>query len=69
MIIQIFTEKHFSCNFRTADSLNMVDTSFFTFLRYVHTDNSLVANKYTKYIEWGWMGLKDATWRISPEVN
>ena len=51
MVFQIFTEKHFSCNFQTTDPLNMVDPSFFSFLRDLHTDDSLVANKYTKNIK------------------
>ena len=55
MIIKIFIEKHFSSNFWTADSLNMVHPSFFSFLRELHPDNILVANKYTKSIKWGWM--------------
>ena len=42
----------------------MVDPLFFTFLKDLHNDNLLVANKYTKNIKWGWMGLNDATWRI-----
>ena len=31
MIIQIFTEKQFSFNFWTADPLNVVNPSFFSF--------------------------------------
>ena len=69
MIIQIFTEKHFSSNFWTTDPLNMVDPSFFSFLRDPHTDNTLVANKYTKNIKQCWMRLKDAAWRIFPEID
>ena len=69
MIVQILTEKHFSSNFWTADPLNMVDPSFFSFLKYLHTDNTLVASKYTKNIKWGWMWLSDATWRIFPEID
>ena len=52
----MFTEKHFSSNFGTADPLNMVDLSFISFLKDLHTDNTLVANKYTKTsngLEWG----------------
>ena len=39
MVIQIFTEKFFSPFFKKADPLNMVDPSFFSFLRDLHTDN------------------------------
>ena len=53
IIIQIFTEKHISFNLWKVDSLNMVDHSFFSFLRDLHTDNPLLANKYTKNIKWG----------------
>ena len=69
MIIQIFTNKHFSSNFWTADLLNMVDPSFFSALRKLHTDNTLVGNEYTKNITWGWMGLNDATWGIFPKID
>ena len=55
IIIHIFAEKHFSSNFKTADPLNMIDPSIFSFLRDLHTDNTLVGNKYTKNIRWGWM--------------
>ena len=48
MIIQIFTEKHFFSKFWTADTRDIVNPSFFSFLRGLHTDNPLVANKYTK---------------------
>ena len=61
MNIQIFIEKHFFSNFWTADPLNMVDPSFFIFLRDLHTDlhlhHPLVASKYTKNIKYGWMTL------------
>ena len=60
MIIQIFTENDFFSNVWTADSLNMVDPSFFSFLKDLHADNTLVTNKYTKNIKWVWMGLTDA---------
>ena len=50
MIIQIFTEKHFSSNFSTAN--NKVDASFFSFFKDLHTDNTVVANRYTKNIKW-----------------
>ena len=53
MIIQVFTEKHFPSNFWTADPGNMVDPSLFSFLRDLHTVNTLVPNKYTKNIKWG----------------
>ena len=69
MIIQFFTEKHFSTNFRTTDPLNMVEPTIFSSLIDLHTDNPLVANKYTKNIKWAWIGLNDATWRIFPEVG
>ena len=52
IIIQIFTKKHFSFNFWTTDPLNIVDPSFVSFLRDLHTDDTLVANKYTKNIKW-----------------
>ena len=48
VIIHIFTEKHFSSNFWTVDPLNMIDPSFFSFLRDLHIDHPLVANMYTK---------------------
>ena len=51
MIVQIFTEKHFSSNFSTTYPLNMVDPSFFSFLRDLQTSDTLVANKYTKNIK------------------
>ena len=69
MIIQIFTEKHFPSNLWTADILNMIDPSFCSFLRDLHTDNTLVANKYAKNIKWGWMVLNEVTWYIFPEIN
>ena len=69
MVIQIFTEKHFSTNFWTAVALKMVDPSFFSFWDIYILINILVANKYTKYIKWGWMGLDDATWRVFPEID
>ena len=69
MIIQIFTENHFFSNVWTADSLNMVDPSFFSFLKDLHADNTLVTNKYTKNIKWVWMGLTDARWRIFLEID
>ena len=59
MIIQTFTEKYFSANLWTADSLNIVDLPFFSFMRYLHTGNPLVANKYNKNIKWGWIRLND----------
>ena len=50
-IFQIFTEKHFSFNFWTANPLNMVDLSCISFLRNLYTDHPLVAKKYTKNIK------------------
>ena len=43
MIIPIFTEKHLSY-FWTADPLDMVDLPFFSFLRDLHTDNTLASD-------------------------
>ena len=60
-IIQIVTEKHFSSNFWTADPLNMVDPSHFSFLKDLHTDNTLMANKCSKNIKWGSMWFNDTT--------
>ena len=68
MIIQIFTIKYFSSNFWTIDPLNMVDPSFFSFLRDLHTDNTLRTNKYTKKIRLGWMELNIATCHIFLEL-
>ena len=57
MISQIFAGKHFSSNFWTTDPLDMVDLSFFSFLRDLHADKTSVANKYTKNIKWGRKGV------------
>ena len=69
MIIQNFTEKHFSSNFWTVEPLNIGETSFFSFLRDPHIDNTLAANKYTKNIKWSGMGLNDGTWHIFPKID
>ena len=69
MVIQIYTEKHFSSKFWTTVLLNMVGPSFFNFLRDLHIDNELLANKYTKNIKWDWMGLNDATWPIFCKID
>ena len=61
MIIKIFIEKVFFSNFWATDPLNMVDPSFFSFLRDLHIDATVVANNYTKKHKWGWMSLNDAT--------
>ena len=50
MTIQIlWLKKHFF-KFWNADPLNMIDPWFFNFVRDLHTDNPLVANKYIKNI-------------------
>ena len=64
LMIQIFTQKHYLSNFWTGDHLNMVDSSFCSFLRELHSNNILAASKYTKNLKWGWMGLNDATWHF-----
>ena len=65
MIIQASAER-FSFNFWTADPMNIVGPSF-SFLRDLHTDNQLGANKYTKNIKWGWMMPHDVFFLKSRE--
>ena len=58
MVIQFFTEKHFSSNFWTADPLNVVDPPFFSFLIDLHTDNPwwpIRISKTSNGVEWDWI--------------
>ena len=66
MIIQIFTEKHFSSNFWTANPQNMSDPHFLAFWEiYI-----LITHCWpTKNVKWNWMGLNDVTWLIFPEID
>ena len=68
IIIEIFIVKHFSFNFWTADSLNMVHLSFFSFFKDLHIENILVANKYTKNIKWDWMMPQDVFFLESMKI-
>ena len=59
MIIQIFTEKHFSSNFWTMGPLNMVDPSFFSAFWEIYILIShwwpISIPKISNEVEWGWM--------------
>ena len=51
MIIHIFTEKYFPQIFEPLIPWASLAPHFFSFLRGLHTDKTLEANKYTKNIK------------------
>ena len=61
--------KQFFSNFWSTDTLNTVDLSFYSFLRDLHTDNTLVANNYTASIKSDWMGLNNVKWCVFLETD